>query len=220
MPSQNSLSGLPRISTEESFIFVVDDDPRIREALCSLLQSSGFRTTAFGSAAAFLEFKKPDCATCLVLDLELPDINGLDVQQHLSGIDGPPIVFLTGHGDVPSSVRAMKSGAVAFLLKPVRRQELLEAITEAIERDHIARAARLTVAELRRRYRLLTAREQEVLPLVVGGFANKQTAAELGNSEYTVAIQRGHIMRKMGARSLAELIRMADGLGIPRRDPP
>lgn len=208
------------MSPEESFVFVVDDDRRVREALSSLLESAGFRTTAFGSAGAFLEFEKPDCPSCLILDLELPDINGLEVQEQLSGTDGPPIVFLTGHGDVPSSVRAMKSGAVEFLLKPARKQELLEAIARALERDHLARTARMTVAELRKRYDLLTPREQEVLPLVVGGFANKQTAAELGNSEFTVAIQRGQIMRKMGARSLAELIRMADRLTIARRDPP
>jgi FixJ family two-component response regulator len=208
------------MSPEESVIFVVDDDPRVREALSGLLEAAGFHTAAFGSAAAFLEFEKPDRPSCLVLDLELPDISGLEVQQQLSGLDGPPIVFVTGHADVPSSVQAMKSGAVGFLLKPVRKQELLAAIAEALERDRLARAARMTTAELRKRYDLLTPREQEVLPLVVGGFANKQTAAELGNSEFTVAIQRGHIMRKMGARSLAELIRMADRLGIARRDPP
>jgi FixJ family two-component response regulator len=208
------------MNAEESFIFVVDDDPRVREALTSLLESSGFHSAAFASAAAFLDFEKPDCPSCLILDLELPGINGLEVQQQLSGLDGPPIVFLTGHGDVPSSVQAMKSGAVGFLLKPVRKQELLDAIAEALERDRLARAARMTTAELRRRYKLLTPREQEVLPLVVGGFANKQTAAALGNSGATVSIQRGQIMRKMGARSLAELIRMADQLGIARRDPP
>lgn len=208
------------MSPEESFVFVVDDDPRVREAVSNLLEAVGFRSAAFGSAADFLKFEKPDCPSCLILDLELPDINGLEVQQQLSGLDGPPIVFLTGHGDVPSSVRAMKSGAVGFLLKPVRKQELLDAIAEALERERRARAARMTTAELRKRYDLLTPREQEVLPLVVSGFANKQTAAELGNSEFTVAIQRGQIMRKMGARSLAELIRMADKLGIARRDPP
>jgi len=206
------------MSPEASFIFIVDDDRRIREALCSLLESAGFRTAAFESAVDFLKFEKPDCPSCLILDLELPDVNGLEVQQQLSGIDGPPIVFVTGHGDVPSSVRAMKSGAVEFLLKPVRKQELLEAITQGLERDRVARAARFTLGELRKRYDLLTPREQEVLPLVVAGFANKQTAAELGNSGFTVAIQRGNIMRKMGARSLAELIRMADSLGVARKD--
>ncbi|HTV54347.1 MAG TPA: response regulator [Terriglobia bacterium] len=208
------------MSLEESFIFVVDDDPRVREALSGLLESAGFHAAAFGSAVAFLEFEKPNCPSCLILDLELPDINGLEVQQQLSGLDGPPIVFVTGHADVPSSVQAMKSGAVGFLLKPVRQKELLAAIAEALQRDRLARAARMTTAELRQRYDQLTPREQEVLPLVVGGFANKQTAAELGNSKFTVAIQRGHIMRKMGARSLAELIRMADRLGVVRRDPP
>jgi FixJ family two-component response regulator len=208
------------MSPEASFIFIVDDDSRVREALCSLLESNGFRVAAFGSASDFLKFEKPDCPSCLILDLELPDINGLEVQQQLSGSDGPPIVFVTGHGDIPASVQAMKSGAVQFLLKPVRKQELLKAIAEALEQDRAVRTARLSASELRQRYGLLTPREQEVLPLVVGGFANKQTAAELGNSEFTVAIQRGNIMRKMGARSLAELIRMADSLGVARRDPP
>ena len=208
------------MSPEASFIFIVDDDRRVREALCSLLESAGFRTAAFESAADFFNFEKPDCPSCLILDLELPDINGLEVQQQLSGTDGPPIVFVTGHGDVPSSVRAMKSGAVEFLLKPVRKQELLRAITAGLELDRVARAARFRLAELRKRYDLLTPREQEVLPFVVSGFANKQAAAELGNSGFTVAIQRGQIMRKMGARSLAELIRMADKLGVARKDPP
>ena len=202
------------------FVFIVDDDPRVSEALCNLLESNGHRTAAFGSAAAFLEFEKPDCPSCLILDLELPDIHGLDVQQHLSGIDGPPIIFVTGHGDVPSSVRAMKSGAVEFLLKPVGRRELLVAVTQALERARAAREARLTLGELRKRYDLLTPREREVLPFVVSGFANKQAAAELGNSEATVAIQRGQIMRKMAARSLAELIGMADKLGIARKGLP
>jgi FixJ family two-component response regulator len=208
------------MNSEAPFIFVVDDDTRVREALCNLLESTGFRTAAFGSAAAFLEFEKPDCPSCLILDLELPDINGLDVQQQLSGVDGPPIVFVTGHGDVPSSVRAMKSGAVEFLLKPVRKQELLGAVEQALERDRASRAARFALAALRKRYDLLTPREQEVLPFVVSGFANKQAAAELGNSGYTIAIQRGQIMRKMAARSLAELIRMADKLGVARKEPP
>jgi FixJ family two-component response regulator len=208
------------MSQAESFIFVVDDDPRVREALCSLLESAGYQTAAFESAAAFLESQKPDCPSCLVLDLELPDLNGLEVQQQLSDTDAPPIVFVTGHGDVSSSVKAMKSGAVEFLLKPVPKNALLKAITEALERDNQARLARMTSAELRRRYERLTPREQEVLPLVVAGYANKQTAAELGNSTVTVGIQRGQIMHKMGARSLAELIRMADILGIARKDPP
>jgi FixJ family two-component response regulator len=208
------------MSQATSFIFVVDDDPRVRKALCSLLESAGYQTAAFETAVAFLESEKPDCPSCLILDLELPDLNGLEVQQHISNSDGPPIVFVTGHGDVSSSVRAMKSGAVEFMLKPVRKQELLKAIREALERDTQARTARMTAAELRRRYDRLTPREKEVLPLVVAGFANKQTAAELGNSTVTVAIQRGQIMRKMGASSLAELIRMADSLGIARRNSP
>jgi FixJ family two-component response regulator len=199
------------------FIFVVDDDPRVRKALCSLLESAGYRTAAFENAVAFLDSDKPDCPSCLILDLQLPDLNGLEVQRQLLDSDGPPIVFITGHADVPSSVRAMKSGAVEFLMKPVLKHELIGAISEALERDSQARTARMTVAELRTRYGRLTPREQEVLPLVVAGFPNKQTAAELGNSTVTVAIQRGQIMRKMGANSLAELIRMADSLGIARR---
>lgn len=206
------------MTSNTPFVFVVDDDLSVREALCSLLESEGFRVAAFGTAADFLMFEKPDCPCCLILDLELPDVNGLEVQHQLSGRDGPPIVFLTGRGDVPSSVRAMRSGAVEFLLKPVRKQELLRAIEEAITHDRTAREARFTLAELQRRYGLLTPREREVLPFVVAGFANKQTAAELGNSEVTIGIQRGQVMRKMGARSLAELIRMADKLGIERTD--
>jgi len=201
------------MNAEAPVIYIVDDDPRVRDGLCGLLESAGFRTAAFGSAIAFLSFAKPDCPSCLILDLELPDINGLEVQQRLSD-NGPFVVFVTGHGDVSSSVRAMKSGAVEFLLKPVRKRELMRAVAEALERDREARAARMKIAELRTRYESLTPREKEVLPLVVAGYANKQTAAELGNSEFTVAIQRGQIMRKMRARSLAELIRMADKLGV------
>jgi len=206
--------GLGSMNAEAPVIYIVDDDPRVRDGLCSLLESAGFRTAAFGSAGTFLSFAKPDCPSCLILDLELPDINGLEVQQRLSDNDGPFVIFVTGHGDVSSSVRAMKSGAVEFLLKPVRKRELMKAVTEALERDREARAARMKIAELRKRYESLTPREKEVLPLVVAGYANKQTAAELGNSEFTVAIQRGQIMRKMRARSLAELIRMADQLGV------
>jgi FixJ family two-component response regulator len=170
----------------------------------------------FGSAAEFLEYEKPDAPACLVLDLQLPDTSGLELQQQLVGGDTPPIVFISGHGDVPSSVRAMKAGAIEFLSKPFDDQELLQAIDSAIDRDRIERQKRSELAELQRHYNLLTPREREVLPFVVAGFANKQTGADLGTSEITIGVHRGQIMRKMAAKSLAELVRMADKLGISR----
>ena len=197
-------------------VFVVDDDYRVREALSSLIASVGLQVVAFGSAAEFLQSEKPDCPACLVLDLELPDTNGLELQQRLAGEDGPPIVFITGHGNIPSSVRAMKAGAVEFLPKPFSEEELLRAIDAAIVLDREARQKRSDMAELQSHYSLLTPREREVLPFVVAGYANKQTAADLGTSEITIGVHRGQIMRKMGARSLAELVRMADKLGITR----
>lgn len=200
-------SGLP-------IVFVVDDDHRVREALSSLISSAGLRVAVFGSAAEFLEFNRPDAPACLVLDLQLPGTSGLELQQQLA--DAPPIVFITGHGDIPSSVRAIKAGAIEFLSKPFDEAELLEAIHAAIDQDRIARQKRSELAELRRRYGLLTPREQEVLTFVVAGFANKQTAAELGTSEITIGVHRGQVMRKMAAKSLADLVRMADQLGIAR----
>jgi FixJ family two-component response regulator len=197
-------------------VFVVDDDFRVREALSSLLSSVGLRVAAFGSAAEFLESEKPDLPACLVLDLELPDSSGLEVQRELAASDGPPIVFITGHGDVPSSVRAMKAGAIEFLPKPFGEDELLQAIDAAIAQDREARQKRSDLAELQKHYALLTPREREVLPFVVAGLANKQTAAELGTSEITIGVHRGQVMRKMAARSLAELVRMADKLGVTR----
>jgi len=202
------------MSTGSPIVFVVDDDYRVREALSSLIASVGVRVVAFGSAAEFMDSEKPDSPACLVLDLELPDTNGLELQRELSGGDGPPIVFITGHGDIPSSVRAIKAGAVEFLPKPFSEQELLRAIDVAISLDREARERRSERAELQRHYSLLTPREREVLPFVVAGFANKQTAADLGTSEITIGVHRGQIMRKMGARSLAELVRMADRLEI------
>jgi FixJ family two-component response regulator len=202
------------MSAASPIVFVVDDDHRVREALSSLISAVGLRVAAFGSAAEFLESEKPDAPACLILDLELPDINGLQLQQELAAGDAPPIVFITGHGDVPSSVRAMKAGAVEFLSKPFGERELLEAIDTAIVLDRAARQKRLELAGLQTRYGLLTPREREVLPFVVAGFANKQTAADLGISEITIGVHRGQIMRKMGARSLAELVRMADKLGV------
>lgn len=200
--------------TDRPVVFVVDDDARVRDALSSLLASAGLDVAVFASAAEFLEADKPDAPACLVLDLELPDINGLELQKELAEREAPPIVFITGHGDIPSSVKAMKAGAVEFLCKPFGDEELLRAIDAAIALDRTARSTRSAHAELRRRYERLTPREREVLTYVVAGFANKQTAGELGTSEITIGVHRGQIMRKMGARSLAELVRFADKLGI------
>ena len=204
------------MNSDEPIVFVVDDDYRVREALSSLIASVGLRVVAFGSAAEFLESEKSDSPACLVLDLQLPDTSGLELQRELAAGDGPPIVFITGHGDIPSSVRAMKAGAIEFLPKPFREEDLLQAINAAISLDREVRRKRSELAELQKRYALLTPREREVLPFVVAGFANKQTAADLGTSEITIGVHRGQIMRKMGARSLAELVRMSDQLGIAR----
>ena len=199
---------------ERTVVFVVDDDFQVREGLSSLLSSEDFRVMAFGSAAEFLDAEKPDLPACLVLDLDLPGIDGLELQQELSGGDAPPIVFITGHGDIPSSVSAMKAGAIEFLLKPFDPEDLLKAIRTGIALDQAAREKRSELAELGRRYSLLTGREKEVMPFVVAGFANKQTASVLGVAEITIAVHRGQIMRKLGVRSFAELVRMADRLGI------
>jgi len=194
--------------------FVVDDDARVRDALSSLLASAGLDVAAFASATEFLNADKPDTAACLVLDLELPDINGLELQEELAEREAPPIVFVTGHGDIPSSVKAMKAGAVEFLSKPFGDDELLRAIDAALALDRAERLKRSEREALRDRYQRLTPREREVLTFVVAGFPNKQTAGELGTSEITIGVHRGQIMRKMGARSLAELVRLADKLGI------
>ena len=204
------------MNSDDPIVFVVDDDYRVREALSSLIASVGLRVAAFGSAAEFLESEKPDSPACLVLDLQLPDASGLELQRELADGDGPPIVFITGHGDIPSSVQAMKAGAIEFLPKPFSEQELLRAIDAAIVHNREARRKRSELAELQRHYYLLTPREREVLPFVAAGFANKQTAADLGTSEITIGVHRGQIMHKMGARSLAELVRMSDKLGIVR----
>jgi FixJ family two-component response regulator len=173
----------------------------------------------FSSAKEFLQFEKPDAPGCLILDLKLPGTNGLELQQQLADGDAPPIIFISGHGDVSSSVRAMKHGATEFLSKPFGDEELLQAIDSAISLDRAAREKRSELAELQRHYNLLTPREREVMPFVVAGFANKVTAADLGTSEITIGVHRGQIMRKMGAKSLAELVRMADKLGINRITP-
>jgi FixJ family two-component response regulator len=202
--------------SESPIIFVVDDDYRVRESLSSLISSAGFRVSVFSSAAEFLQSEKPDAPGCLILDLQLPGTSGLDLQQQLADGDAPPIIFISGHGDVSSSVRAMKSGATEFLSKPFGDEELLRAIETAISLDRTAREKRSELAELQKHYNLLTPREREVLPFVVAGFANKVTAADLGTSEITIGVHRGQIMRKMNAKSLAELVRMADKLGITR----
>jgi FixJ family two-component response regulator len=199
---------------DDPIVYVLDDDYRVRESLTSLLSSVGFRVEVFASAAEYLKFQKPDSPACLILDLQLPGMSGLDLQREIAGGDAPAIVFVTGHGDVPSSVRAMKAGAIEFLLKPFDDQELLRAIDAAIAQDREARLKRAEMVELRRRYALLTPREREVLPFVVAGLLNKQTAAELGNSEITIQVHRGQIMRKMAASSLADLVKMAGKLGI------
>ncbi|HET8775720.1 MAG TPA: response regulator [Thermoanaerobaculia bacterium] len=202
------------MTSDRAVVFVIDDDARVREALASLLASAGLEAALFASATEFLEADKPDAPACVVLDLELPDIHGLELQKELAERQAPPIVFITGHGDIPSSVKAMKAGAVEFLAKPFGDDELLGAIDTAIALDRAERVKRSERAALESRYALLTPREREVLPFVVGGFANKVTAGRLGTSEITIGVHRGQVMRKMGARSLAELVRFADKLGI------
>jgi len=200
-----------------SIVFVVDDDASVREAIRSLLRSVGLQVELFGTAAEFLKNKLPDVTACLVLDIRLPGISGLDFQGELAAANiHIPIIFITGHGDIPMTVRAMKAGAVEFLTKPFRDQDLLDAVQTALERDRTRRAQDKTVHELRNHYEALTPREQQVIGLVTTGLMNKQIAAELGVSEITVKVHRGSVMKKMGARSLADLVRMADALGIKR----
>jgi FixJ family two-component response regulator len=203
------------MTTEEPIVFIVDDDHRIREALCELLMSQGLRALGFGSAAEYIAFPRPDEPACLVLDVKLPDINGLEFQEQLADGDHPPIVFITGHGDIPSSVRAIKGGAVDFLAKPFSESELIEAINAAIDQDRVSRLERAELAKLQQRLSCLTPREREVLPLVASGLLNKQAAAELGISEVTLQIHRGRVMQKMEAASLADLVRIAERLKIP-----
>jgi len=202
------------MTEERPVVYVVDDDARVRESLSDLIESMGFEVVTFGTALEFIEVKRADAPGCLILDLNLPGANGLQLQQALVGSGAPPIVFLSGHADIPSSVRAMKAGAIEFLTKPFRQEELVQAIENAIALDRVARQKRSALAELQGRYNRLTPREREVLPLVASGRLNKQTAAELGTSHITVRVHRGQIMHKMGAQSLSELVRMAETLGL------
>src|SRR5580700_254907 len=204
-----------QMSEPPSIVFVVDDDASIRDALKSLIRSVGLKVELFSSPREFLQWKRPDAPSCLVLDVRLPGESGLDLQRELADADiHIPIVFITGHGDIPMSVRAMKAGAVEVLTKPLREQDLLDAVRIALERDRARRESEKSVSDLRALFNQLTPREHEVLSLVSVGLMNKQVAGELGVSEIMVKVHRGNVMRKMGAKSLADLVVMAQALGI------
>jgi FixJ family two-component response regulator len=199
----------------DHIVLIVDDDRRIRASLTALLSSFDMQAIAFGSAAEYLAYPKPEVPACLILDVELPDLNGLELQSRIAEGHHPHIVFITGHGDIPSSVRAIKAGAVDFLTKPFKEADLMRAINAALTQNRDAGRERAELDELRRRLSTLTPRERDVLPLVASGLLNKQAAAELGISEITLQIHRGNLMRKMGAGSLADLVRMAGMVDIP-----
>jgi FixJ family two-component response regulator len=206
------------VKPTDPIVFVVDDDQSVREALDSLIRSIGLRVETFASAQDFLRHQRPDAAACLVLDVRLPGLSGLDLQRDLA-IAGErmPIIFISGHGDIPMTVRAMKAGAAEFLPKPFRQQDLLDAIWQALERDQAARQGRAELAELQNRYDTLTVREREVIVLIVRGMLNKLVAAELGITEVTIKVHRHHIMQKMKASSLPALVRMAEQLRLAER---
>jgi FixJ family two-component response regulator len=202
-------------TTGDHIVFIVDDDVRIREALTELLESHGIRAVAYGSAGEFVRADKPDLPASLILDVELPDINGLDFQKQIADGYHPPIIFITGHGDIASSVRAIKHGAVDFLTKPFSDDELMNSVKAGLRQDRQARVERAEMGSLRERYSTLTPRERDVFPLVISGLLNKQAAAELGINEVTFQIHRRNVMQKMAAASLADLVRMAEKLQIP-----
>jgi FixJ family two-component response regulator len=203
------------MATPETMVLVIDDDPSFRRSTEMLIESAGWSVQAFSSAEEFLRSRRPDVPACLVLDVRLPHLSGLDLQRELAKASVQiPIIFLTGHGDIPMTVQAMKAGAIEFLTKPFREQEFLDAIRRAINFDRAARLERAKLADLRGRYQALTAREREVMGHVVTGMLNKQIAHELGTTEKTIKVHRGHLMQKMGAKSLAELVRTAERLGI------
>jgi FixJ family two-component response regulator len=203
------------MATAETMVFVVDDDPSFRRSLELLIESARLSVQTFSSAEEFLRSERPDVPSCLVLDVRLPHLSGLDLQRELAKTDVPiPIVFMTAHGDIPMTVQAMKGGATEFLTKPFREQDLLDAIQRAINSDRSARLQRVKLADLRRRYHSLTAREREVMAHVVKGMLNKQVADELGTTEKTIKVHRGHVMQKMAMTSFADLVRAAEKLGI------
>jgi FixJ family two-component response regulator len=205
------------VSEQQPVVFVIDDDESVRGALARLFRSVGLHTEVFGSAAEFLQGKVPDVPSCLILDVRLPGQSGLDFQAELAKANiHIPIIFMTGHGDIPMTVRAMKGGAIDFLAKPFRDQDMLDAVATAIDRDRGRRESQKLTAGLKAIFEGLTPREQEVMMLVSSGLMNKQVAAQMGLAEITVKIHRGHVMKKMGARSLADLVRMADLLGVRR----
>ena len=215
MVTQRSSSAKSVGGTDQPIVFVVDDDASMRQALARLLQSVQLRVEVFASPQEFLQSERPNVPSCLVLDVRLPGLSGLDFQAELLKADvRMPIVFITGHGDIPMSVRAMKAGAVDFLAKPFRDQDLLDAVTTAIQRDQKRREHENAMTDLRAHFSSLTPREREIMALVASGLMSKQIAAEVGLSEITVKVHRSHLMKKMGARSVADLVRMAEALGV------
>lgn len=208
---------MPKQSEQQPIVVIVDDDDLVRDAVADLLRSIGLQTRVFASVSEFLQWKLPDSPTCLVLDVRLPGPSGLDLQSELTRANiHVPIVFMSGHGDIPMSVRAMKGGAVDFLVKPFRDQDLLDAVQSGIERDKNRRRSTSAAARLRSTFESLTRREQQIMEMVTAGLVNKQIAGEIGVTEVTVKFHRGNVMRKMGAKSVAELVRMADALGMRR----